>query len=330
MPIALDTCRRFLRSRGVTQTAWVMAFLLSSHASALAAEAMSDSTGAVQPDSTNSSATLADSTAAPRPDSTASPKSRSLYGRAERGAKNFLLDTWWIFSSPGRLNRNSALATAAVLGAEAITYAHDQELYDATQRNKDVQPFKSLMNFADSYIPYGFMPNAFKVEVPVALLGYAIKNEPLRQIPVECIESHLIAGGLRNILKPIVGRAHPYEDLGPRHFEFNQGTSFPSGHTSVLFETATIVSEHVHSTPVTVILYAAATLGAVQRVESQNHWPSDVLFPAITGTVISHTIVRRNAERRAKDGTQAAERTGWTPMLDLGREGWRFGVQRGL
>jgi membrane-associated phospholipid phosphatase len=192
-----------------------------------------------------------------------------------------------------------------------------------------VEPFKSLMNFADSYIPYGFMPNAFKIEVPVALLGYAIKSEPLQQIPVECIESHLIAGALRNILKPIVGRAHPYENLGPHHFEFNQGTSFPSGHTSVLFETATIVSEHVHSTPVTVILYAAAGLGAVQRVESQNHWPSDVLFPAITGTVISHTIVRRNAERRAKDGT-AVERTGWTPMLDVGAQGWRVGVQRGL
>ena len=80
----------------------------------------------------------------------------------------------------------------------------------------------------------------------------------------------------------------------------------------------------------TVILYAAAALGAVQRVESQNHWPSDVLFPAITGTVISHTIVRRNAERRAKDGTESVERTSWTPMLDLGAGGWRVGLQRGF
>jgi hypothetical protein len=81
---------------------------------------------------------------------------------------------------------------------------------------------------------------------------------------------------------------------------------------------------------VTVILYTLATLGAVQRVESQNHWSSDVLFPAITGTVISHTIVRRNAERRARDGTDASGRAGWTPLLDLSREGWRIGVQRGL
>ena len=330
MGAAFDSACRWLARLGACRTAWVFAFLLSGQG-ALAAPA--DSTGASPPESIG--AAPADSIAAAPADSmaavsTASTPKRSLIERAKRGAQNFVSDTWWVFSSPARLNKRSAFATAVVLGAEAITYAHDQELYDATQRNRDVQPFKGLMNFADAYIPYGFMPNAFKFEAGAALLGYAIRYEPLQQIPIECMESHLIAGALRNILKPIVGRAHPYENLGPRHFEFNEGTSFPSGHTSVLFETATIVSEHVHSKPVTVILYAAATLGAVQRVESQNHWPSDVLFPAVTGTVISHTIVRRNAERRAKDAAGTHEPSGWTPMLDWSSQGWRIGVQRGL
>ena len=328
MPVAGKYSRRWTLL-GVTRVIWTVALLLAIQVSVVAAQAPTESTGASPPDSTAAPGTLSDSTAAARPAATASAEKHSLYSRAERGARNFLSDTWWVFSSPARLNRNSALATAAVLGAEAITYAHDQELYDATQRNQDVQPFKGLMNFADSYIEFGFMPTAFKVEAPVALLGYAIKSEPLRQIPVECIESHLIAGALRNILKPIVGRAHPYENLGPRHFEFNEGTSFPSGHTSVLFEVATIVSEHVHSVPVTVSLYTLAGLGAIQRVESQNHWPSDVLFPAVTGTVIAHTIVRRNAERRARD-SGATEPTGWTPMFDMGPQGWRVGVQRGF
>jgi membrane-associated phospholipid phosphatase len=280
----------------------------------------------------------ADSTSVSRPDSTAAPttsapapsESPGLYQRAKRGASNLLFDTWWVFSSPARLNRGSAFATGIVVGATATTYAYDQDLYDATQRNRDEQPFKSLMDFADSYVPIGFMPDAFKVEGGVALLGYAFRSEPLRQIPVECMESHLIAGALRNILKPLVGRAHPYEGLGPRHFEFNQGTSFPSGHTSVLFEIATVVSEHVHSAPVAATLYAAATLGAVQRVESQNHWPSDVLFPAVTGTVIAHTIVRRNAERRAAGGVGSLEPAGWSPMLYASRDGWRIGVRRGF
>src|SRR5262252_4093089 len=236
MPRASGKPSEFQILPGLAGAAWALALLLSVHVSAAGAQGPPDSTALSRPDSAASSTTLTDSTAATPPSQAAHAEKRGLYGRAERGAKNFLSDTWWVFSSPARLNRNSALATAVFFGAEAVTYAYDEELYDATQRNKDMQPFKGLMNFADEYIPYGFMPNAFKIEAPVALLGYAIKSEPLQQIPVECIESHLIAGALRNILKPIVGRAHPYENLGPHHFEFNQGTSFPSGHTSVLFE----------------------------------------------------------------------------------------------
>ena len=252
-----------------------------------------------------------------------------LFARARNGTRNLLTDAWWVFSSPARMNARSAFGTGVVLGTTALLYSYDQDLYDATQRNRDEQPFKGIIDFAETYVPIGFMPDAFKVEAGVALVGYAFRSEPLRQIPIECIESHLIAGTLRNILKPLVGRAHPYEGLGPRHFDFNEGTSFPSGHTSIFFEIATVVSDHVHYAPVTVTLYAAAMLGAVQRIESQNHWPTDVLAPAVTGTLITRTVVRRNAERRERGPTSLRD-AGWTPTLGVGRGGLQVGVTRGL
>jgi hypothetical protein len=278
-------------------------------------------------DSTRPDSLAADSISTPPATVSEPGESPSLVDRAKHGTINLLSDTWWVFSSPARLNRRSAIGTAVVLGATAVLYQYDDEIFEATQRNKDEQPFKALMDFTDSYVEIGFMPNAFKVEAGVAVVGYVFKSEPLRQIPIELIESHIIAGTLRNILKPIVGRAHPYENLGPHHFEFNNGTSFPSGHTSVLFEIATVVAEHVHSAPVTAALYAAATLGAVQRIESQNHWPTDVFIPSITGSLIAHTVVRRNAERRARD---ASSESGWTPMLDVVPGGLRVGVSRGF
>ena len=254
-------------------------------------------------------------------------ESPTLVERAKHGTVNLLSDGWWVFSSPARLNRRSAIGTAVVLGATAVLYQYDDEIYEATRRNKDEQPFKALIDFADSYVQIGFMPDAFKAEAGVAVVGYAFKSEPLKQIPIELIESHIIAGTLRNILKPIVGRAHPYQNLGPYHFDFGNGSSFPSGHTSVLFEIATVVSEHLHSAPVAAALYAAATLGAVQRVESQNHWPTDVFIPAVTGTLIAHTVMRRNAVRRAHD---ASSQSGWTPMFDVAPGGLRVGVSRGF
>jgi membrane-associated phospholipid phosphatase len=316
--------------------AWVAAFVVASLTFAF--EAVADRT--IDLDSTAAAASRAvtDSGSATQGDTTASvatpePSDRpSVIERAKNGTLHLLSDTWWVFSSPARLNRHSALGTGVVLATTAALYAYDQDLYDATQRNRDQQPLKGLMDFADLYVPIGFMPDAFKIEAGVALVGYAFRSEPLRQIPIECIESHLIAGTLRNILKPLVGRAHPYEELGPRHFEFNEGTSFPSGHTSIFFEIATVVSEHVHSTPVTAGLYTLAALGAVQRVESQNHWPSDVFFPAVTGTLIARTIVRRNAARREQDrvGVSTLQDAGWTPMLAVHRDGVRISVRRGL
>jgi len=254
-------------------------------------------------------------------------ESPTLVDRAKHGTINLLSDAWWVFSSPARLNRRSAISTAVVLGVTAVLYQYDDEIYEATQRNKEEQPFKGLMDFTDLYVEIGFMPNAFKVEAGVAVVGYAFKSEPLKQISIELIESHIIAGTLRNILKPIVGRAHPYENLGPYHFDFDSGSSFPSGHTSILFEIATVVAEHVHSAPVTAVLYAAATLGAVQRVESRNHWPTDVFIPSVTGTLIAHTVVRRNAERRARD---ASSQSDWTPMFDVVPGGLRVGVSHGF
>ena len=299
---------------------------------ALLLSSVTSSAQSVAPDSTvtpvmSPDTVATDSVVVPRPLPPEAYESPSLMDRAKKGTANFLSDTWHVVSFPARLNGPSALGTAAFVGATVVLFQYDQDIFDATQRNQNEQPFKNLMDFADKYVEIGFMPNAIKVEAGVAVIGYVVKYEPLKQIPVELIESHLIAGGLRNILKPIVGRAHPYEDLGPHHFEFNNGTSFPSGHTSVLFEIATIVSEHAHAWPVTGALFGLATLGAVQRVESKNHWPTDVFVPMVTGTAIAHTIVRRNAERRERDATL---QSGWTPMLDVAPGGVRVGMRRGL
>ena len=38
--------------------------------------------------------------------------------------------------------------------------------------------------------------------------------------------------------------------------------------------------------------YSLATAGAIQRVESLNHWPSDVFIAAAYGTFVAHTVVR--------------------------------------
>ena len=64
----------------------------------------------------------ADSTAAAAATPPKPAESPGLYARAKRGTVNFLSDTWWVFSSPARLNRRSALA-AGTTGPVAFSYA---------------------------------------------------------------------------------------------------------------------------------------------------------------------------------------------------------------
>jgi membrane-associated phospholipid phosphatase len=129
--------------------------------------------------------------------------------------------------------------------------------------------------------------------------GYAFNVRTLRTIPTEILESHLLAGGIRNVGKLLVGRKHPYEHEGPYQFDFGKGTSFPSGHTSVVFELATIASMNARSLPVTIGAYALATTVALQRIDSLNHWPSDVFVAATYGTLVARTVVQLHEQRES-------------------------------
>lgn len=225
------------------------------------------------------------------------PRKDTLTDRARHTIAAFASDAWYVVSAPARPTREGLIWTAGILGATAVIYANDQEILDAVVRNRDEPVFGTIIDIGTAIEPAGFMGRTNPIYAVLTAAGYAFDYEPLKQIPVEILESHMIAGGLRGIGKTLIGRRRPHEG-GPKEFEFNGGTSFPSGHASVIFEVATILSRHVKSTPFTIGAYALATTMAIQRVEDGQHWPSDVFIPSITGTLIARAVVRRNQERR--------------------------------
>lgn len=241
----------------------------------------------------------ADTSAVPPspPDAARPPERLGFGGRLKRATTNFLEDGWVVVSSPARVRGVGFLWLAGVIGAEAAIYANDQEIHDAVLRNRHEPVFRNVIDVGETVEPIGFMGRTNPYYFVAAGLGYAVRFAPLREIPTEILESHFIAGGIRNVGKYLVGRRHPYEDRGPRAFDFGHGTSFPSGHTSVLFELATITSAHAHFLPYSVAAYSVASALALQRVSSENHWPSDVFIAAVYGTLTARTVVRLHRER---------------------------------
>ncbi len=214
-----------------------------------------------------------------------------------RGVRTLGSDTWAVFSSPARLNRTGAAWLAGTALVTAVVYNNDEAISRAFQRQHGNPVYDAALKLGNNIEPVGYMGRMAPYYVGALGLGYAFRNRPLTVIPGQVIESHLIAGGVRNFSKLLIGRRRPFENEGPRSFEFAGGTSFPSGHTSIAFEIATILSLHAKRWPVTATTYALATTVAMQRVDSGNHWASDVLVPAVTGTFIARTIVRRHEER---------------------------------
>ena len=103
------------------------------------------------------------------------------------------------------------------------------------------------------------------------------------------IGSVLLAGLITTIVKILVHRPRPFVDLATvsEHITFTEAVfhnflqSFPSGHTATAFALAMALSL-LYSQGKPLFLSFAAIV-AMQRVVTQNHFPSDVIAGAVIG-----------------------------------------------
>jgi membrane-associated phospholipid phosphatase len=241
-------------------------------------------------------------------DSTVAHRPRSVVRSLRHGARAFVSDVGYVVQAPTRLHAGGIAWLGGILTVGTAIALFDQEIYDAMRRSRHDRLYEIVLKPGRQWEPIGLMGITNKYYVGALVLGYTFRVRPLIVIPSQILESHLIGGGIRNVVKPIVGRARPADHAGPYHFEFRQGVSFPSGHASVDFELATILSHHAHAWPVTVLCYAVATSLGLQRVESGGHWMSDVFFSAASGTTIARTVIRRHEQR---------EREGWEALVPV-------------
>ncbi len=113
-------------------------------------------------------------------------------------------------------------------------------------------------------------------------------------------ESFLLGWGAKELLKYAVNRDRPYlyYDNPPESKKDDWSKSFPSGHTTMAFLTASFVSytfykynpESNWKIPVSVGVFSLATIEAAFRIMSGSHFMTDVLVGAALGTLIGFAI----------------------------------------
>ncbi|HVH25980.1 MAG TPA: phosphatase PAP2 family protein [Vicinamibacterales bacterium] len=118
-------------------------------------------------------------------------------------------------------------------------------------------------------------------------IGHAIGNRKAAQVGGDLLRAQILSQAITAGVKWSVGRTRP------------DGTmySFPSGHSSVTFASATVLQRNF-GWKVGIPGYAVATYVAASRVQEKRHFFSDVAFGAAVGIVSGRTVTIGRGESR--------------------------------
>ncbi|MFO7654038.1 MAG: phosphatase PAP2 family protein [Candidatus Krumholzibacteriia bacterium] len=222
---------------------------------------------------------------------------RGVLGDAAHGVEMLVRDTVHILTSPLRMNTGDALQVGGVLAAAGALMIFDEEIQDAADRNAGSFPLRPLLETGRFLDPVGYgRMNTYYAGGLVA--SYAAGWETGTAMFGQILTSFTVYGLLKFPVQDLVGRRRPYEDAGAYRFGVTDASSFPSGHTINVIQVATVVSHHVERAWFTWIAYGLAAGVALQRIESDAHWPSDVLLSAVFGVAVARGVIALQEERR--------------------------------
>ena len=217
---------------------------------------------------------------APQPASTSEPGGfRRFAGDVAHDYRNMLsLDNLpWALAG--------AVATAGFAGV-------DEELREAT-----AEPTPLALKPGGTY---GNLAFQFPLAITWWIAGHATNSLRAADTGRDLVRVQVSAMSWTYVIKYAVGRTRPNGD--PR--------SFPSGHTSASFATATVLQEH-YGWKLGVPFYALATYTAAERVMDEKHWATDVAFGAVIGVLSGRTVTRHlRGGGRVTLGAQALPRGG--------------------
>ncbi len=133
------------------------------------------------------------------------------------------------------------------------------------------------------------------------------KDKKVRKFSAQTIKSILISNAVVFTIKFLAHRHRPETDDGYNAWDgpsFSMDNhSFISGHSATAFSLATVSSSFVNNRLFTILAYSTATITALSRVHDRKHWVSDTFLGAVTGYLITRTIIRRDRERRTEKKT---------------------------
>jgi membrane-associated phospholipid phosphatase len=186
-------------------------------------------------------------------------------------------------------------AAAAVGGVGALMLL-DEPVQRYAQRHRS----KTADDIAGVFRQEGEAPYYAGISLGVLGLGVVTGKSGVSRAGIRLVAAVALSAGEMSVMKRLVGRSRPNEDVGA--FSFHPFTTLkdsagveargamPSGHVTAAFAVATSLCDDIRSPLVHVLLYTAATGTAFSRINDNRHWLSDTAMGAVLGIFTAKVI----------------------------------------
>ena len=241
----------------------------------------------------------ADGDAVDLPGDTPTPPAESLPRRTWKAireeARRYGRDSVALVTAPvhwGKRDWEKAAGAGLVLGG--LMFA-DEDIDRYAQKHRTHFTDRVAGATTDLGGQYGFHASG-----AMLVAGILFNHENLRDTGREAIESGIFATLLdKYVIKRAFGRERPFESNGETVFvPGSSHDSFPSGHSTQAFAVASVVAARSKGWIIPSLAYVAATVVALDRVNSHVHFASDVVAGAFLGTAVGRFLVHRHASER--------------------------------
>lgn len=245
---------------------------------------------------------LEEPAAAPQPASTETeaaavpaPLSKRVLRAIGNEAKRYATDGAALVTAPlswKSKDWEKAAGFVVVLGG---LLAADKSIDREMQKNRS--HFSDRVGAATTSLGGG---NGVKISALLLGAGLVFRDDNTRDIGREALEAGALTGILTNlVLKPAFGRKRPNQSNGETDFRpFSRYDSFPSGHATEAFSVASVVAARSEGWVIPTLAYTAATVVALDRMNSRVHFSSDVWAGAALGIATGKFLVRRHDRER--------------------------------
>ncbi|HWB43369.1 MAG TPA: phosphatase PAP2 family protein [Gemmatimonadales bacterium] len=198
-------------------------------------------------------------------------------------------------SSP-LISRRTAMVAGMLFGASLIG---DRGLRGEFQEHRGATS-NSLARVGNSLGEWQYVVPALSAGL---LVGQLSGSDGLKRTMLHTAAAAAIATGVTSALKYSIGRTRPDFAGDPDQFRpFSGANSFPSGHTAVAFAIATSIADETHDKWSDYLLYGAASMTALARVNDDRHWASDVLVGGLIGHLSGRWVSQQMGPVRITPG----------------------------